>query len=53
MRGEWVRGKTPFPIIKHEVRTNDGYTLGFGNPFALIFISHESMSKGGAPLLRG
>jgi hypothetical protein len=52
MRGEWGKGKTPFPLIKRVVRVKGGYTQSFGGPLALFLIFHEFMSKGGAPLLR-
>jgi hypothetical protein len=48
MRGEWGKGKTPFPLIKRVVRVKGGYTQSFGGPLALFLIFHEFMSKGGA-----
>jgi hypothetical protein len=52
MRGEWGRGKTPFPLIKSKVRVKGGYHQSFWGPLALFLIFHECMSKG-APLFLG
>jgi hypothetical protein len=52
MRGEWGKGKTPFPLIKRVVRVKGGYTQSFGGPLSKFLIFHEFKSKGGALLLR-
>jgi hypothetical protein len=49
LRGEWGRGKPPFPLIKSEVGMSGEVYQSFGGLQEVFLFFHEILSKGGHP----